>query len=347
MRSTFGAAAIAHNEVLNEDSLLKLSFILGRRYDQAETAYARGLGLPKCRAGSEYSGFDMGSGECALIVLLSRLQHMPPGGLVIIEELELGLHAEAQARLVKVLLEICRDRRIQIVCTTHSETVLDTLPRQARVLLRRSGTSHEAIREVSTRFAIHDMAGDLQPELLIYTEDQLASVLVEEALPGSQRARIRIADVGSNATLARQAVSHLRSGNALTALSVFDGDCRPGDVQSWIGAERAERGNLNPNWIILPGDGTPPEPWLLEQFGTDEYLTELATELNCSEAAALAHVQAMKVQLDAHDSCYELSRRTGLQPDDCRRRIVRSVVRRHPALDPLRNRIRDLLDRGA
>jgi predicted ATPase len=78
----------------------------------------------------------MGGGESSIIVLLSRLQAIPQGGLVVIEEVELGLHAEAQVRLIEMLIGYCTERRLQIICTTHSEAVIDAVPRRARVLLK-------------------------------------------------------------------------------------------------------------------------------------------------------------------------------------------------------------------
>ncbi len=344
LRSAFRVAPAAAGEALTEQSLHRLTYILGRTYEEAATQFVRGLGLHRCRSGLTYSGFDMGAGESAVIALLSRLQAMPVGGLLIVEEIELGLHAEAQQRLIEVLLQICNDRRIQIICTTHSEVILDSLPRQARVLLRRSGDEHEAIDNVSTRFAVHEMAGQRQPELMIYTEDRFAAMVVEEALSGAQRSRVEIRDVGSNATLARQSVAHLRMGGNLKALSAFDGDCTQAAVEGWIRDERAERHELVPAWLILPGAGINPERWVLQELRGEAYMADLMNELSCSRADAGRHYEAMLVQLDAHDAGYILSQRTGREREECQRSVIRSVARRHPQLEPLRAQVQRMLD---
>lgn len=345
LRSAFDGGLAPAREPLTGDTLNKLSYIMGRAYDEAEVRILRGLSLPACRAGVSYSGFDMGGGETSVIALLSRLQEMPVGGLLVVEELELGLHAEAQARLVDVLIGYCLARRIQVICTTHSEVILDHLPRQARVLLTRSGGEHEAITNISTRYAIHEMAGNFQPELMIYTEDQFAAVLIEEALPGPVRARVTIRDVGSNTTLARQAIAHLRLAGDLRAISAFDGDCTVNQVEGWLRDEQANRNDLVPDWLLLPADGLTPERWVLRELWRPDYSRELARELNCDSGLIPAHIEAMAVQLDQHDCGFTLSRRTGLDQAEARRRIIRSVARRHPALDILRLRISDLLDR--
>ncbi|MEJ6789525.1 AAA family ATPase [Brevundimonas sp. BR2-1] len=342
LRAAFNRATAESIEPLSPDSLEKLSYIMGRQYTQAETGFIRGLGLASATSGAAYTGFDMGGGESSVIVLLSRLQAIPVGGLVVIEEIELGLHAEAQIRLIEILLGFCADRRLQIICTTHSETIIDAVPRRARILLRRNGQEHEALDNVSTRFAIHEMAGRAQPELLVYTEDTFASVIVEEAIAGPHRTRVSIRDVGSNATLARQSIAHLRMNPQIKALSVFDGDCTEAQVNGWLRDERAER-ELHPDWLILPGDGHPPEAWLVGEL-TGEYRDALCRELACTAAIADGHIQAMSVQLNHHDSGFELAQRTGQSPETARRMIVRAVARSHPALQPLRDKIAEILD---
>lgn len=343
VRNAFQTGGIAAGNHFSHATLQALSYVMGKQYDSAETRVRRGLSLPFARSGSAYSGFDMGGGETSVIVMLSRLEAMPVGGLVLIEELELGLHAEAQARLVDVLIRYCHERRVQVIFTTHSEVVLDRLPRRARVLLRASAAEHEAMTSVSTRFAVHDMIGEIRPELLIYTEDRLSGLIAEHAIPSAIRSRCDVRDIGSNVTLARQAVSHLRSGSAALALSVFDGDCQAHDVEGWIGGERAERTDLEPAYVILPADGLAPERWLLRELATDEYLALFAGQLNCDEATARRHVAAMQVALDHHDCCTTLARRTGLDVREAERAIVASVARTHPALTPLREKVAEML----
>lgn len=344
MRSAFKEHDLPPAEPLTDESLGKLSFILGKTYDSADTRTLRGLGLPTCRSGAvSYSGFHMGAGECAVITLLSRLQRIPTGGLLLVEELELGLHAEAQQRLVRSLIEVCLAKKLQIICTTHSEVILDSLPRQGRVLLRKAGADHEAITNVSTRFAIHEMAGNTQPELMIYAEDKFASVLIEESLPGNLRARVAIRDVGDKVTLARQAVAHLKMNMALRAVSIFDGDCTAAQIQGWISNERGAHEDLAPEWLALPGAGRNPERWVVDALELAAYRAEFAAQMNCSEGDASNHIESMRVQLDQHDSSFVLSGRTGLSEEDCRRRIIRSVVRSHPELDSLRTKVNELL----
>lgn len=344
VRAAFATGLAEQTATLNAELIGKLSYIMGKVYQGAGTDYIRGLGLAQCTVGDgAYSAFDMGGGESAVIALLSRIQALPVGGLLIIEEIELGLHAEAQVRLVHTLIHYCRQKRLQVICTTHSETIIDAVPRRARVLLRKHGGENEAISNVSTRFAVHEMTGTVQPELVVYTEDRFAALIVEEAIAGVDRARVLIRDIGSNATVARQIVSHLRLDPLIPALAVFDGDCTRQQVERWIVEERAER-ELQPNWLILPADGLTPEHWAIRELSGDDYLTAFARDLNCPRGDAHAHVEAMRVQIDHHGCGHTLGQRTGLSEDTATKVIIRSMARIHPGLADLRQRIQGILD---
>lgn len=50
-----------------------------------------------------YTSFNMGTGEDALISLIARLESVLAGGLVVIEELESGLHPAAQKKIAAIL----------------------------------------------------------------------------------------------------------------------------------------------------------------------------------------------------------------------------------------------------
>jgi len=82
----------------------------------------------------------------------------------------------------------------------------------------------------------------------------------------------------------------------------------------------------------------------MQELGAPDYLADLSRELNCPPGAAAAHLEAMRVQLEEHNCGYVLAQRTGLEEETARRTVIRSVARRHPGLDDLRNRVTRLLD---
>ena len=188
------------------------------------------------------------------------------------------------------------------------------------------------------------MKGEVQPELTVYCEDRSAAVLIEEALPYEDRRRLRIIDVGSDATVVRQGVSHLRGQFPGGCLCVPDGDATQDQINGWIASETNGIEAISPPVEVLPGEALPPERWILEQLALEDYRNEFAGQLGCDRAEAIGHADAMRVDLDHHDLAYTLSKRTGLERADCLRRIMKSVAAKHPGLDGLRGRIADLLN---
>jgi len=246
--------------------------------------------------------------------------------------------------LASVLLGICQEKRLQVICSTHSGIFLDNLPRQARLLIRRAGNDHFAYEAPSTRFAMQELIGEAVPEIVIYCEDQVAATLVEEALPGNTRARCLIRAVGSAATVVRQGVAHLRSGYEMRALCVLDGDQRDGEISNWIATETGNADTPSLDYIILPGGGSSPERWAVEQLRNTSYRDEFARQLSCSVMDAQGHIEAMSVELDHHDIGFVLHRRTNLDAHDCIRRTMRAFAARHPQLDNLRERVTSIID---
>jgi len=59
-----------------------------------------------------YSGFNMGTGEHSLFELFSIINECPNGSLILIDEIELGLHEKAQENLIQELKKILQEAQI-------------------------------------------------------------------------------------------------------------------------------------------------------------------------------------------------------------------------------------------
>jgi predicted ATPase len=344
--NTFKDPGVQYDRSALDDFFLqRLSFIMGKEYKSAEVQRSRNYTFQQCDAGGAYTAFNMGGGEYCVIELLHLLQRIPQGGMLVVEEIEAGLHPQAQIRLAESLIQICLKKYIQIICSTHSEIFLDALPRQARLIIKKAGDEHIVYDSPSTRFAMYEMTGKFHPELVIYCEDVFAKILIEEALFDEKlRLRVNICDVGDTVTVIRQGVSHIRSGFRMNSLCVLDGDCKDNDVKKWINSETGGQKKFEPNYIFLPSDGMAPEKWILEQLKHEAYQNEFTTQFNCSLSDAKNHLEAIKTGLDHHKMVYILHQRTNLDEMDCLHRVIRSVAPRHPQLDGLRDKVSTLLD---
>lgn len=315
-----------------------------RTYAAAEIEQRGRYRSQNCSSNAFYTAFNMGGGESCVIYLLHVLEQLPNGGLLVVEEVEAGLHPQAQIRLADVLIQFCDTKRIQVVCTTHSATFIDAIPRQARLLIRRSGGHHEAIESPSTRFATQELTGIAQPELMIYCEDRFASVMIEESLPASVLTRVCICDVGSDATVVRQGVAHIRSGNPMRCVCILDGDATVDQIQDWINAEQGQHLNPPLEYARLPGDDLPPELWITAQLTHVTYRAFFAQQFACTDGEAQQHIEAVGVEPNHHNVGFRLHQRTNLGIDECVRRLIRSVSPHHPQMVPIRERIEGLLD---
>ncbi|MGV3569725.1 MAG: AAA family ATPase [Ramlibacter sp.] len=183
LRSHFGLTATPVVAPQSNASRGHLERVLGRTYPSAEVLNGNRYKIRRSGREGGYTSFNMGTGEDALIGLLARLESVPAGSLVVIEELETGLHPAAQKRVAQAIIEIAWSRKLQIVGSTHSHHVLDQLPRQARMLLIREGESHRVVKSPSAMFALSEMAETSEHELLILCEDEFAASLISQMLP--------------------------------------------------------------------------------------------------------------------------------------------------------------------
>lgn len=260
-------AKLAAGEISSEDIAdefrTKLCHVLGRAYTHARFAspdvnIKRQVGL-LTREFGEISQFHQGAGEDTTLDLMRVLQNVPKNCLIIIDEVEASLHPRAQRRLMRVLLELARVRRAQIILSTHSPYVLEELPAEARVLLVPSSSGGPSVvYGVSPEFALTRIDELVHPEAYVYVEDRTAEIMVREIIArhpsgASVLSRIRLAPVGpANVVLMMGGLANSKK-LPQAGIAVLDGDqsVRPGCVLL-PGSEAPERvvfaGLKSKNW---------------------------------------------------------------------------------------------------
>jgi predicted ATPase len=180
------AAGEISTEALSEDYRGKLSYILGREYQDARFAAPdvnekRTVGLLRREFG-EISQFHQGAGEDTSLDLMRALQEVPQYSLIIIDEVEASLHPKAQRRLINFLIELSRQRRAQVIVSTHSPYILEELPPEARILLLPTSNGPSVIYGASPEFSLTKLDDVAHPEAFLYVEDQFAEIWCREIL---------------------------------------------------------------------------------------------------------------------------------------------------------------------
>jgi hypothetical protein len=335
LRSHFGGKGKGSEvKALNSAFRDRLGDIMGRCYDEAGVISSSMYSVRSCKFGNVYSSFNMGSGEDILIHLMYLLQECPDGSIIVIEEIELGFHPEALSRLAKHLQEIILRKKLQIVISTHSSHFIDSVPREARVLIQQSGKEHTIIAQPTPRFAISSMAGQADPELHVYCEDNFASLLIEQALPADLRKRTHIVPVGSKSEMAMQAAFHYRADFGQHMLLIWDGDVTKDEARGYL--QKAHEGlkdtvgSRGPfkqrlNWGFLPGN-TPPEWWGLSVLDCKEGYESLGKELNAPKPDAAELIERLSSLSDHRELGHELEQRTNIPEQDALRMLARSIA---------------------
>jgi len=75
-------------------------------------------------SGINYSSLSMGAGEQRIFYILTEALKAPNYGLLIIDEIDLLLHQDALFRLMSTLNEIANSKHLQIIFTTHAQSLL-------------------------------------------------------------------------------------------------------------------------------------------------------------------------------------------------------------------------------
>ena len=228
----------------------RLSHVLGRNYTKARFATSdvdkkRAVGLLE-REWGELSQFHQGAGEDATLDLFRTLQGLPENSLLLIDEVEASLHPRAQRRLVRFLLWLSRQRRIQVILSTHSPYVLQELPQEARILLLPGPQGLSIVYGVSAEFAMSRLDDEVHPEAHVFVEDREAETLLREILASDEETakllqRIAINPVGPANVVAMLGGLGKAGKLPYKSLAVVDGDHSDPNCHQLPGAVAPER----------------------------------------------------------------------------------------------------------
>lgn len=122
-----------------------------------------------------YSEFHFGAGESSILRMIGEIELASMNTLVLIEEIENGLHPVATRRMVEYLLDVADRKSIQAIFTTHSEDALLPLPSEAiwssiDGKARQGRVSIEALRAIT---------GRIDQRMAIFVEDRFAKEWVD------------------------------------------------------------------------------------------------------------------------------------------------------------------------
>jgi predicted ATPase len=219
---------------LDDAELRWVSYVLGRRYTRIRVIGHRAFKVSGTTALMEtgrpaYSEAWAGSGEFAVVRLVTTVLGCPDRTLLLLDEPEVSLHPGAQARLMNFLRRVTLDKKLQVVLSTHSTAIIDRLPDEAikvfdrngegKIVLRAQGsTPSEAFVALEHRFH----------KKTIVVEDRLAREVVRCILRSGGASKLESVDVkflpgGASTMLSRLLPAWALEGRS-DVLLLLDGD---------------------------------------------------------------------------------------------------------------------------
>jgi len=164
-------------QALPEQAAIEIERILGRRVREFQRTKISSDKIFHVgwNRGNEYSEFHFGAGESSIIRIVTEIELVPESSLILIEEIENGLHPVATRSLVEYLIAAAERKRIQAIFTTHSDDALAPLPQEA-VWSCLDGQTQQGKLSVKTLRAI---SGKVDTALAIFTEDEFGKFVVQ------------------------------------------------------------------------------------------------------------------------------------------------------------------------
>lgn len=129
----------------------------------------------------KYSGFNSASGEDVITKILLDIMEAEKNALILIDEIEIGLHPKVQRRLIEVINYLSRYENKQFIITTHSPSIFAHIHSKSRIFIDKASDGKlMCIQNASLNEALSKMDGDLYPSVDIFCEDDIAKKIIQK-----------------------------------------------------------------------------------------------------------------------------------------------------------------------
>lgn len=233
-----------------------------------------------------YSEFHMSAGERALLRISKDISRLN-SALILIDEIEAGLHPYTQQQLMLELQRLSLRNNLQIIVTSHSSIILESVPPEGRIFLERTANNVLVLPPYRDIFQ-RAFYGQSQNKLSILCEDLIAEGLILGVL---DLLNPKLNLVPNDVIVGRdtgksQFPQHIETLGKFQLLSEFvfvlDGDAHNIELSIQASAQRFNR-TINP--LFLPGTQAP-EDWIYQ-----------ALEKNANNYAEILGVPGLDQQL--------------------------------------------------
>lgn len=180
----------------------------------------------KTKTGAGYSEFHFGAGESSIIRMVAEIEAASAQTLVLVEEIENGLHPIATVRMVEYLIDVADRKRIQSIFTTHSNDALKPLPSKAIWV----ATQDRIFQGKLDIHSLRAITGQIDASLVIFVEDPFAKLWLEAILRQAKNIAIDHVQVhgmeGDGTAVAMNKYHNANPSIRVPSLCFIDGDSK-------------------------------------------------------------------------------------------------------------------------
>lgn len=220
---------------LTDDEIKAISFILGREYVSGKIVEHKfftdwGFSVKFETNRAIYSEAFAGSGEVAIVKLITEINEAPDYSLILLDEPEVSLHPGAQHRLKLYLLEQIKRKKHQIILSTHSPTLIEDLPKEAiKVFYQNPSSGRFKIdqdRTYKEAFYHIELPNPEKTEIIV--EDNLSKKILEAVIQSLGQGAVSTIEVkffpGGSSIIKTDFLRVYSQNENTTRFIVFDGD---------------------------------------------------------------------------------------------------------------------------
>lgn len=175
-------------------------------------------------SGDVYSEFHFGAGESSVLRMIAEIETVDDYALILIEEIENGLHPVATQKLVEYLISVAQKKNHQIIFTTHSDRAINVLPNQAVW----TATQTEIVQGKIPIDSLRAITGQIESEAVAFVEDRFAERWLQSILRQQDVElldRVEVHALTGDGAAVKMTESHNKNPTIKTnAVAVLDGD---------------------------------------------------------------------------------------------------------------------------
>lgn len=223
-------------------------YVMNRNYDEYNDHKTRAnkhyMGV--ATESISYSSLSMGSGEQRIFYILSEVLRAPNSGLILIDEIDLLLHQDALFRLLEKLNERAQEKNLQIIFTTHAQSILELDFIAFRHIHQTSEKTF--CFNKTTPDTLYRLTGRQERPFEVFVEDDLAAAIVKKICSENMMSKyVSIKEYGSieNSFTLASAIVIQKDNNEENILIVLDGDKYRNEEDKQKRIKKVLTGNLD------------------------------------------------------------------------------------------------------